>query len=257
MKIPCFFVSEIAALIGKNKYKTESEALRIVWKRNNPIEYEQALKLSQQEDKEEAIEKVLVETGATELLNKILNDSTDEKKQIECLTKTIQKQGCLQKISKKMIQEVQKEVVSKINKKRGIDGEEGGIGRYEKKYKRAVTKRNDQLYRYEGKNFIIAGKIDGINEETNTLIEHKHRRNRLFNWVPAYEKIQILTYLKLTSLSKAQLVQDYQGEIKVHDILWSEDDWKKIDESLEAVAKVYLEMMENQQQQISFLRSKV
>lgn len=113
------------------------------------------------------------------------------------------------------------------------------------------------MYRYEGKNFIIAGKIDGINEESNTLIEHKHRRNRLFNWVPAYEKIQILTYLKLTSLKQAQLVQDYRGETKVHDISWNKDEWNKIEDSLQGVAKVYLEMMENQEQQISFLRSQV
>ena len=71
----------------------------------------------------------------------------------------------------------------------------------------------------------ICGKIDGI--EDNQLIEIKNRRNRLFEYIPIYEQIQIEIYLRLTGLQTGKLIQNYNEStseiiIKNNDTLWDD-----------------------------------
>lgn len=55
--------------------------------------------------------------------------------------------------------------------------------------------------------WFIGGKIDGISADRSTVIEIKNRVNRLFRRVPAYEMVQIQTYLELLDVDRGMLVE--------------------------------------------------
>ena len=55
--------------------------------------------------------------------------------------------------------------------------------------------------------WFIGGKIDAISSDRTLLIEIKNRVNRLFRRPPAYEMVQIQTYMWLLGVEKAVLVE--------------------------------------------------
>ena len=78
--------------------------------------------------------------------------------------------------------------------------------------------------------FIIIGKIDRVEiiNGQNWLIEIKNRTKKLFKKLYEKENIQIQTYLQMTKLNKAKLVEQYNDEI--FSILVDKDDtlWETI-----------------------------
>jgi hypothetical protein len=46
------------------------------------------------------------------------------------------------------------------------------------------------------------------------LVEIKNRKNRIFNFIPLYEKIQILLYSKACNINKCIFIQKYNEQIK-------------------------------------------
>lgn len=74
--------------------------------------------------------------------------------------------------------------------------------------------KKKELFRFDSKNVtykvIIGGRIDGYVDES-TILETKHRRNRLFGFIPKYEMVQIEMYLHILNLKKCLHVENYNG----------------------------------------------
>ena len=91
-----------------------------------------------------------------------------------------------------------------------------------------------ELGSYQSMNYtaIITGKIDGYEEETGKLVETKHRRSRLFNEVPLYEKVQCEIYMRMIDVNKCVHCENYNE--KSNETLIQKDDifWKEILENL-------------------------
>ena len=88
---------------------------------------------------------------------------------------------------------MQKYIDGHINKTRGIINENKIIDKYEKNQTK-IKFNNSKLYKIKLFTFdiyeiYICGKIDGIIDDE--LIEIKNRRNRLFEFIPIYEQIQL------------------------------------------------------------------
>jgi len=245
--------SDVAAAIGKNKYKTVKEMIVKVWKKNHQSVYKRALALYEGKDEETEVEEIIQSSGCIAKLEAILQASDTDKKDLASVQGQIEVFAAENQLSDEKIKKVQKEVVSRINRKRGIDNEEIGLNRYQKKFKTTVTHRNQQKYYYQGKNYKIVGKIDGIEEDV--LIEHKHRINRLFTWIPSYEQVQIQTYLKLANLQKGKLVQHFKGETKVQNIDFDPLAWMEIEAGLEAFSEKYSLILLDQEQQKHFIQN--
>ncbi len=73
--------------------------------------------------------------------------------------------------------------------------------------------KKKQLFEFEHNNIIykiiIGGRIDGYVNET-TILETKHRRDRLFNFIPEYEMVQMEMYLYILDLKKCIHVENFQ-----------------------------------------------
>jgi hypothetical protein len=93
--------------------------------------------------------------------------------------------------------------------------------------------RDDKFYQFEvctlgDTKYVVMGKIDRIEEKpdgSKVLVEIKNRTNRLFNSVPEYEFIQIQVYLQMLGLIHARLVEQYNSQVKSHDVTRDEEMW--------------------------------
>lgn len=107
---------------------------------------------------------------------------------------------------------------------RGITREKTTLDNIESLHDIKINKRNDRLYKKRlfslkhnniNYNIIIGGKIDGMEKIDNKyiLIETKNRRNRLFNTIPIYEKVQIEIYLFLIkdyyNIEECKFIENY------------------------------------------------
>lgn len=74
-------------------------------------------------------------------------------------------------------------------------------------YKRELLRfsHKDTLYRV-----LVGGRVDGLLGDT--IVETKHRRNRLFNCIYKYEKVQIEIYLFLLDKKKCLHIENFNGE---------------------------------------------
>jgi len=103
------------------------------------------------------------------------------------------------------------------NKQMGIQFENLGIKKYEKKHKVKVnidtsyysrTFKNDSEYIWK-----IGGRLDGI-LNNNKIIEVKNRRNVIFPCIPIREIIQIYAYMFIKNIDKVTLVEVSENDYK-------------------------------------------
>ena len=88
-----------------------------------------------------------------------------------------------------------------------------------------------------GTDYVLCGRIDRIQIEddgSKTLIEIKNRTRGLFRYLRKYEAIQVQTYLQLTGLTNAQLVECYDEDIHKmsltrNDSLWFDEILPKLE----------------------------
>lgn len=92
------------------------------------------------------------------------------------------------------------------------------------KIDRSLKKK--QLFEFEHNNIIykiiIGGRIDGYVNET-TILETKHRRDRLFYFIPQYEMVQMEMYLYILDLKKCIHVENFQGLQNITEYVHDDD----------------------------------
>ena len=85
--------------------------------------------------------------------------------------------------------------------RRGVAQEGGSLDVAAAALGGAITGRNERLYkrvllRHRGYDICVRGKVDGLSED-GRIVETKNRRNRLFNAIPQYERVQLCCYMWL------------------------------------------------------------
>ncbi len=104
-----------------------------------------------------------------------------------------------------------------VNTSRGTRNEPKGVAHYEQMTGVSVSHRNDKLYTQNvGTSDApcwICGRVDGLTD--TKVIEVKCRRNRLFQWLPKYERVQIMAYMAVTDRPKCDLVQKWNGQVQI------------------------------------------
>lgn len=287
------YVSELAALIGRNKYKPPHEAMLVLWKRLNPQNYEEACAREEADIRsdDQVVQDLslnvhsLVNTGCeqdatrqfTQLaasqpavqINPTTIDSVqqvlaaphvNQAQKIEQLVKIAQPieisasaravltkkaaalaaagpapdsqtiTGFLQTVKLKDCAKLQKQVRSAVNKRRGTLNESSAIQMYEMETGSTVIENNETFYKCNVGSMSnpcwIGGRIDGLTP--TKLVEVKCRRNRLFQWLPAYEKVQINAYMAMVNRDTCDLVQKFNGQIQVDTYAFDPVYWAQI-----------------------------
>lgn len=167
----CIFVSEVASLIGKNKYKHVDEAIKVVIDRNNGKKADNTDEYILDNIQDNVLKSELIR--ATNMIN-------TENESVE-----IVKNAC------KLYDVNYNETEGIVRRIRGNKREIQSLDE-----ENVVTTQQIVTKKIEGEKMYLKvfGKVDGITRN-GTIIETKNRRYRLFDEIPIYEKVQLEMYM--------------------------------------------------------------
>ena len=235
----CINSSEISGLTGYNKYIKSDKYVEIFIK--NLYKHREDLK---ENDENSGDMVFMTESEKTKLLlsdltesdkvkiNDIIKSDIKDNKELHNSSNKIQKIINNSDVVSEQKDKIIREMDSKINCNYGVNTESKAIKMYETKTNNKVYENNSKCYTKYFDNFLICGKIDGLIEKSGKLYinEIKNRKNRIFNLIPIYEKIQLISYTKLlenTNIIFTQCKDDEQETIILENYI-DEKLWKII-----------------------------
>ncbi len=265
-KMPIFFASEVAALIGLNKFKTKDEALfRVIssMPKFKPLIQrvkESTGKKSERDHIAEAPEEV------KEILAKAVDSSIGMSKTSEIETKIeefkkettsqllkgamegkaapvefriaaeriAKKETTIEKETAKLEHSMVVDSLSReIQKQRGTKLESVTEDKHASDTGKAVFDRGGSA-RFECSEYILCGYIDGMQD--GCVVETKNRK-RVWKEVPTYDVIQLRCYMKMKGEIDGLLLESFPDRTtrKSH-FTWDVDEWNAIHTNLVAVA---------------------
>lgn len=188
--------SDVAAIIGKNPYKTREDVLFQTFspekKTKDDIAFERAL---------------TQETPETQELIK----NTIEQSKKEDLDATEKIQTLPEKVKEYVKHEIYKN---------------NGTHREKKVAQIHNVKPDTKWYSMRiTEDVRLVGLIDG-RKDSETIVEIKNRQRRLFGYVPLYEYIQCQVYMKLTGTQKCTLIEQFGDDSNSFDIEFSYTMWE-------------------------------
>lgn len=238
MNINC---SELATLIGQNDYGNMRDQIMKLWERYFPDDFQISQILYEAQGGEKLEPKLTEQETIKKLEEK--SDINISKKVEECLKETnvvkmqqirsdILKQVTKSNLNKEDKKEMKKSIEKLSNTTFGTNQELSATEQYALHNNVNVVKKDNYMRKkiYESKkdncfNLYIGGKVDGIDSENN-LIEVKNRMYKFFNTIRNYEMVQIQSYLFITGLTNAKLVEclkKNKANIKITDIKRNND----------------------------------
>jgi len=228
-------ISKISEFCGSNRYVPKQESFFNTFKKNEPVLYEKILKKINKIDKniqnKDIIKELKLDEKIEESIEKADTRTTNKNlKEIEkIIISDLTNKSVSEEIKKVVANNVREQSRKMINTEIGTRNEETSLNNIEILKNMNITERNVKLYtgfiETENVNCKICGRIDGIDEENKTIIEHKQRVNHLFDTIPPYEIIQIYMYMYITDNNSAKLVQTYKDQIKILELEWYDERW--------------------------------
>lgn len=265
--MPIFFASEVAALLGLNKFKTRDEAiLRVIssMPKFKPLidrvkestgaktqkeiidEAPQEIKASLQKavassidskcqkDIEETIQTFKKETTETLLKNAI--EGKDTPVEFKAAAVRIAKKETTVEVETKKLEKsvVVDTLTSEIQKQRGTKMESAAEDKHGSDTGKAVTDRGSPV-RFECDEYILVGYIDGMQD--GAVLETKNRK-RFWREPPMYDLIQLRCYMKMKGHLPGVLLECFpSGDSRKTHLEWDLDEWQSIHDNLCAVSE--------------------
>ena len=219
--------SNVAAMIGRHRYKPRAEVLDELWKKYAPNTFTGKTK------NDKAEEALSFSTDAQEILVQARHVKAQNSTQVQAIfNEALTKINFDSKLNESQKTDVIEHLRTQLYTSHGTRSEDKTSDKVESDEKVRLV-RDDKFYQLEvctlGSNtYVVMGKIDRIEERpdgSRVLVEIKNRTNRLFNSVPEYEFIQIQVYLQMLGLIHARLVEQYNNQVKSHDVTRDEELW--------------------------------
>lgn len=222
--------SDVAAIIGMNRYKPRKEVMDDMWKKYSPETFKGLTK------KDKAEQALGFSTEAQEVLAGSLEIRAKDSNQVQSIFNEARDKVISDpKLSDAQKTDVVEHLRSKIYTTHGTRSEDQTADKVQADENVRLV-RDNSFYNYdvcemEDARFVITGKIDRIEEHedgTRTLVEIKNRTNRLFNKVVEYEMVQVQVYLQMLGLVRARLVEQYNTQVKSHDVTRDDEMWDDV-----------------------------
>lgn len=251
------YASEVAALVGKNPYKKQNEAIQDMVNRNTkglpPLEILRANKVCKKnEDVKRAFDQMAQDAQKTQTNEEVTKHKEAFKANVEKILveplnqklKEAQEKGDKEEVgrleaakreAKREAQEVVKAGSSKFNTNFGTRREHSIGESYEERTGMTVEKPT-KTYEWPivpGK-AVVVGKFDGFAED-GTLVEIKQRTRRLFGVVKEYENVQVHVYMKMAQVETAHLVEKYEDQMNIFNVYMDDDLMCEVESELERV----------------------
>lgn len=215
--------SDVAACAGLHSYKTATEVMDDMWKRYNPENFKGETRTDRNLKALEASEE------AQQLLKSVVNHkprNSDEVKELVDISCQIIKQD--PKLSEAQKGMVCDHLRTMMYTTHGTRNEDQTADLDEAELHKDDTFYTLPVATIKGTRYEIVGRIDRYqNKEdgTKTLVEIKNRTKGLFNKVRLYEMIQVQTYLQMTGMTEARLIEQYNDIRKSYNIEKDQISW--------------------------------
>lgn len=213
----CVYASQVAMCIGANRHKKVSDAVVLMWQRICPASFREAMRRNNLKTEEDALQDLV--------------ESSEEVRELVDKSRTAAATSA--------------EVAAVYSGAAGHLAQAGGLDDAERQLVDAALKKNlytaygtqaePEMLRHirdvmcipchadptfyklrmgevGGVPWYVGGKIDALSDDGHLLIEIKNRVNRLFYRAPAYEAVQVQTYLELLDVHQGALVECFKGD---------------------------------------------
>jgi len=223
--------SDVSAIVGKNRYKSQTNVLDIMWQRYAPetktffTSSEAALNIICSEKSGRALRtlneaiSLAATAGSSSVLQSVIEKATSDIKRNENLS-VAEKQLTVEFLksktsttfgtkAEKRTADIEQDMVSEM----GI-----AVVEVDESFSMYLLETDYHIY-------YLVGRIDRLEfcpDGKVILVEIKNRVNRLFRRVPVYEYVQVQVYLKLLNLTEAKLIEQYNGETMKMDITYDD-----------------------------------
>jgi len=194
----------------------------------------------------EKIEKVV----GKEILAKITESNADVNLKKEIVKETIEKQDI------KLTPKIKQHIESSISKQHGTEFEFDVVKVFEKEYncKLDISQKSFRYTILHGDTeWIICGKCDGICLEDDFIVEIKNRMHKFFDQVRDYELSQVQMYMLLTGIHEAQLVQRFNRQIRVDNIMYDKDYTDLVLKRLEPFMEFFTNFINETDKQVKYI----
>jgi hypothetical protein len=240
MKTICIYASDLAVVIGINKYQKLSDMVVKLWQKNYPEDYENISRNAQtplsKESDMQCIKRIQSDHGINiqDRIDKCLTIK-DTKQLIQNRNEIIKEINKNDTLNNNVKQEFKQSLESLTNKVFGIKNEKSAIQYYcEKTGKNVKTNSKficKNLCTYKNIKWNLGGKIDGITDD-GIVVEIKNRIYKLFGEMKDYEKPQIQSYMYILNSTKGHLVESMKKndeiDINIIEENFDENYWNDI-----------------------------
>ena len=220
--------SKIANILGYNKYTTQEKYIELFL----DSLYKHKDDLKELDEKETNITILNSKERYDNIVNKIINDSTEQNKESikNILNNNIENTKNLLNQTKnindlinelnydtKENSKIKKEIERNINCNYGLNTEYNGIIKFENLTNLKIYNNNSELYVLDMIFYKICGKVDGFCKKDNIeyIFEIKNRKNKIFTDIPIYEQIQLLIYTKILNNNNIIFVQNMDDNMTI------------------------------------------
>lgn len=245
--------SSVAACVGKNPYKTAQEAHMQLLKKLSPDAYTKKRDETGYEDDATIYRKAMA--GQAPVLREVeaIARGTSDASGVE-----VSLEACLRRVADAVpdmaphvhesVERVlrsaaqmsvgvkrEKDVLDKVNERAEAEGM-----RFAKDNK-LVSK---EMGRVRDWTWHLCGRVDGLSEDGEVVLEIKNRMRRLFGRVVDYERVQMLCYQHLLGVQKGMLAECFQDDMCIHWVEYDEHEWDDICDRLAAFVEGLVDDLE-------------
>jgi hypothetical protein len=259
--------SDVASLIGEHPYRKQQETFRVIAMENklideevddvdetletllqsevqnvvactNKTEFEQKAKQYETRATEVVLKDFLLkQRNEEQIFKKTIQTTPELKQQIAKYAEERDVNVAVQKLmnDKEVTKLIAKEpeiqhAQRSINRIRGNMLEETSTNIFERSIEQPISQRNTKCYIYEGTNYKLCGRVDGLTQDS--IVETKTRR-RFWKEAPAYDLIQLRCYLRLTNRKMGTLNEVFPDNTqRATSINWDEREWNLLDQKI-------------------------
>lgn len=245
--------SDLAKYVGLNPYCTQEEAIAQFWRSNRRlaqnigIEVEEAvgsvmkvLKTIDVKDRESICDTLQIsrESSMVNICDAITTKHSDP---VSDADTNLQMSNLLQDSENLITQTLSETTISRLSTaleedvrmKRGSKREASSLDQVEIDRNVRITQRNARCVRKKictvsGFSVVLVGKTDGMIMETGEVVEVKERREKLFQEMVEYERVQLHAYMALTKTQRVLLRERFDAETADHWVEYDAAFWEEL-----------------------------
>lgn len=213
----CVYASQVAMCIGANRHKKVSDAVVLMWQRICPSSFREAMRRNNLKTEEDALQDILESSQEVRaLVDKSKATTGATSAEVAAVYS-----GAAGHLAHAGLDDTERQLVDAALRKNlytayGTHAEPEML-RHIRDVMCIPCHADPTFYKLhmgevDGVPWYVGGKIDALSDDGHLLIEIKNRVNRLFYRAPAYEAVQVQTYLELLDVHQGALVECFKGD---------------------------------------------